>query len=126
MDCGRELTCARTRTESGENERRGWSGIQKSLREQLNTMTDLTGLEVTTSEVGSLPFRISPKNGNNSVAFLEQWVSENKELLDKLLLEHGEKTYKGHHTRCDFVACNSCLQQTRIMYGGLYWYLHVR
>ena len=56
-------------------------------------MTDLTGLEVTMGEVGSLPFRISPKNGNNSVAFLEQWVSENKELLDKLLLEHGEKTY---------------------------------
>ena len=53
-------------------------------------MADKTELEVTMGEVGSLPFRINPKNGNNSVAFLKQWISENKELLDNILLQHGE------------------------------------
>ena len=50
----------------------------------------LADLQVTMGEVGSLPFRINPKNGNNSVAFLKQWISENKELLDNILLQHGE------------------------------------
>ena len=53
-------------------------------------MADKTELEVTMGEVGSLPFRINPKNSNNSVAFLKQWISESKELLDNILLQHGE------------------------------------
>ena len=37
----------------------------------------------------TLPLFIKPKNGEDSVAFLIQWIGENKELLKQKILEHG-------------------------------------
>lgn len=36
-----------------------------------------------------LPLFITPKDGNDSVTFLKQWVKSNKSWLEKKVLEHG-------------------------------------
>ncbi len=41
------------------------------------------------SESDALPLIIRAKEGQNSVAFLKQWITENKEWLDAQLLQHG-------------------------------------
>ena len=37
----------------------------------------------------TLPLFIKPKNGQDSVEFLIQWIGENKELLKQKILEYG-------------------------------------
>ena len=36
-----------------------------------------------------LPLIVRPKDGKNSFEFLRSWVAENKEWIDRKLLEHG-------------------------------------
>ena len=38
----------------------------------------------------TLPLIIRPDDGNNSVAFLKNWIAENKLWLEEKLLTHGE------------------------------------
>jgi len=37
----------------------------------------------------TLPLFIKPKNGQDSVEFLIEWIGENKELLKQKMLEYG-------------------------------------
>ena len=37
----------------------------------------------------TLPLFIVPKDGNNSVSFLKEWVKKNKSWLKQKLVEHG-------------------------------------
>lgn len=41
----------------------------------------------------TLPLFIKPKNGQDSVEFLIQWIGENKELLKQKILEYGTCAY---------------------------------
>ena len=41
-----------------------------------------------------LPLIVRPKDGKDSFEFLKSWVAENKEWIDRKLLEHGELCYK--------------------------------
>lgn len=41
-----------------------------------------------------LPLFITPKDGNDSVYFLKQWVKNNKAWLEKKVLEHGKSVHR--------------------------------
>ena len=38
----------------------------------------------------TLPLFVIPKEGNNSVSFLKEWVKNNKSWLKQKLIDHGE------------------------------------
>ena len=42
----------------------------------------------------TLPLFIKPKNGQDSIEFLIQWIGENKELLKQKILEYGKASVR--------------------------------
>ena len=49
------------------------------------------GVEVSLREDGeTLPLIVRPKDGNDSLTFLQNWIARNTSWLDQKLLDHGK------------------------------------
>lgn len=54
-------------------------------------MTAELEVEVSVREDGeTLPLIIRPQRGNDSVAFLQDWIARNTSWLDQKMLDHGK------------------------------------
>ena len=58
-----------------------------------STNMDVDGVCTHIREDGeTLPLFVVPKDGNDSVSFLKEWVKSNKPWLKQKLIEHGTRT----------------------------------